>query len=59
MNPVPSLPPCHLCGKEAAIEIDGEGWCEGCLHARASCCAESEMEEEDLRCAEKRVDLEG
>ncbi|WP_338289820.1 hypothetical protein [Luteolibacter sp. LG18] len=36
--------PCHLCGQEAAIVIEGEAWCAGCLHAQGSCCGESEME---------------
>jgi hypothetical protein len=37
---------CATCGREAVIVIDGTGWCESCLHARGSCCAESEMEDE-------------
>ena len=37
---------CATCGREAAIVIDGIGWCESCLHARGSCCAESEMEDD-------------
>jgi hypothetical protein len=37
---------CHLCGKEAVLVIDGKGWCASCLHARGSCCAESEMEDD-------------
>ena len=36
---------CATCGREAVMVIDGTGWCESCLHARGSCCAESEMEE--------------
>jgi hypothetical protein len=36
---------CATCGREAVLVIDGTGWCESCLHARGSCCAESEMEE--------------
>lgn len=47
------LPPCHLCGNEAAIVIDGVAWCESCLHARGSCCAESEMDDDDPRLADK------
>ncbi|MCW1885453.1 hypothetical protein OKA04_11995 [Luteolibacter flavescens] len=43
----PSSPPpaCDTCGREAVIVIDARGWCESCLHARGSCCAESEMED--------------
>lgn len=41
------FPPCHLCGQEADTVIDGVAWCASCLHARGSCCAESEMEECD------------
>ena len=37
-------PPCHLCGKESVMEVDGKAWCEGCLHAVGSCCGESEMD---------------
>lgn len=39
-------PCCNVCGKEADVVIDGIGWCAGCYHARGSCCAESEMDEE-------------
>ncbi len=51
MNPTELLEAlaCHVCGQEAAIVIDGKGWCASCLHARGSCCAESEMEEEAPR----------
>lgn len=37
---------CAICGREAVMVVDGTGWCESCLHARGSCCAESEMEDE-------------
>jgi hypothetical protein len=37
---------CATCGREAATVIDGVGWCESCLHARGSCCAESEMDDD-------------
>ncbi|WP_265594120.1 hypothetical protein [Haloferula sp. BvORR071] len=37
---------CHLCGQPAATEIGGQAWCASCLHARGSCCAESEMDED-------------
>ncbi|WP_367872239.1 hypothetical protein [Luteolibacter sp. Populi] len=37
---------CHLCGQEAAMVVDGTAWCASCLHARGSCCAESEMAED-------------
>lgn len=47
------LPPCHLCGNEAVIVIEDLAWCEGCLHARGSCCAESEMEDDERLIAEK------
>jgi hypothetical protein len=36
---------CATCGRDAVMVIDGTGWCESCLHARGSCCAESEMED--------------
>lgn len=36
---------CALCGQEAVLVIDGKGWCASCIHARGSCCAESEMDE--------------
>jgi putative lipase involved disintegration of autophagic bodies len=48
-SPIPAVEAetaCHLCGQEAVIVVDGKGWCASCLHARGSCCAESEMEEE-------------
>jgi hypothetical protein len=35
---------CETCGQEAAIEIEGRGWCASCLHARGSCCGESEKD---------------
>ena len=37
---------CATCGREAAVVIDGIGWCASCLHARGSCCAESEMDDD-------------
>ena len=37
---------CHLCGQEAAMVVEGTAWCASCLHARGSCCAESEMAED-------------
>ena len=37
---------CATCGREAVMVVDEVGWCESCLHARGSCCAESEMEDE-------------
>jgi len=40
-----SPPPCNVCGKPSDIVLDGEGWCEGCWHAKGSCCGESEMED--------------
>lgn len=40
MEPESESPPCHLCGKESAIVIDGVAWCEGCLHEAGSCCGE-------------------
>jgi hypothetical protein len=52
------MPPCHLCGRDAAIVIDGNAWCEGCLHARGSCCAESDMAVDDKRWLEERCDWE-
>lgn len=36
---------CALCGQEAVLVLDGKGWCASCIHARGSCCAESEMDE--------------
>jgi len=36
---------CATCGREAVMVVNGIAWCESCLHARGSCCAESEMEE--------------
>ena len=39
-------PPCDTCGREAAVVIDGRAWCASCMHARGSCCAESEMEDD-------------
>jgi hypothetical protein len=36
---------CDTCGREAVVVVDGKGWCESCLHARGSCCAESEMDD--------------
>jgi hypothetical protein len=35
---------CETCGQDAAIEIEGRGWCAACLHAQGSCCGESEKD---------------
>jgi hypothetical protein len=37
---------CHLCGQDAVLEIEGKGWCASCLHARGSCCGESERDKD-------------
>jgi hypothetical protein len=39
----PDPVPCHLCGKESVMDVNGAAWCEGCLHANASCCGESDI----------------
>lgn len=35
---------CETCGQDAAIEMEGKGWCAACLHALGSCCGESEKD---------------
>ena len=35
---------CEACGQDSVIEIEGKGWCAACLHARGSCCGESEKD---------------
>ncbi len=30
---------CSGCGREAAVVIDGSGWCVDCWHERGSCCS--------------------
>ncbi|QJE98122.1 hypothetical protein [Luteolibacter luteus] len=44
--PIEAEVTCHICGDEAVMVVDGKGWCASCVHARGSCCAESEMDEE-------------
>ena len=43
MSKLPDPTPCHLCGMESVMDTDGCAWCEGCLHAKGSCCGESEV----------------
>ncbi|MBC8126853.1 MAG: hypothetical protein H8M99_06885 [Gloeobacteraceae cyanobacterium ES-bin-144] len=38
---------CHLCGNESVLEVDGVAWCAACLHAKGSCCGESDMEDSE------------
>jgi hypothetical protein len=33
---------CERCGREAAVVIDGKGWCVDCFHECGSCCAGEE-----------------
>lgn len=36
------MPDCAGCGREAAVVIDGKGWCVDCFHNCGSCCAGDE-----------------
>jgi hypothetical protein len=40
MEPEPENPPCEVCGKPAAVVINGVAWCDGCFHEMGSCCGD-------------------
>jgi hypothetical protein len=40
------IPPCAVCGKPAAVVIDGVAWCEDCFQEMGSCCGEWHGEDE-------------